>query len=132
MTNTITIELHVPDFEKVKKFYQKLGFVVVREDFDKEGDGYLVLKMRDHVLCFWAGSDIVYNQSYFKKFPKETKRGYGVEIIITVDDIEAHYHNAKKFATIVGDLNLRRWGARDFRVEDPYGYYLRFTEKYTI
>lgn len=128
--NTITLELHVPDFEKVKEYYLKLGFKVVKDERMPDGDGYLVLAMNDHMLCFWSGSDLVYEQSYFKNFPKDTKRGYGVEIIIPIDNIEEYYEKVKEFAHVVGELKPRHWGVKDFRVEDPYGYYLRFTEKY--
>jgi len=128
--NTITLELHVPDFEKVKDFYQKLGFTVTKDEREPGGEGYLVLAMNNHILCFWSGSDLIYEQSYFKQFPKETKRGYGVEIIVLIDNIEAYYEKVRQFATVVGELKERRWGVKDFRVEDPYGYYLRFTQRY--
>jgi predicted enzyme related to lactoylglutathione lyase len=105
--NNVLIELHVPDFERVKDYYGKLGFQVMRETKPEDKNGYLVLKMEDNILCFWAGNESVYEQSYFKRFPKNTRRGYGVEIVLMVADIEAYYHKIKDFANVVAPLALR-------------------------
>ena len=56
------------------------------------------------------------NKSTFKSFPKTLKRGYGVEIVIMVDDIDKLYANAKSFAKVVEELKVRPWGTRDFRI----------------
>lgn len=45
-----------------------------------------------------------------------------------VADIDALYERARPFARIVDELRDRPWGARDFRLEDPFGYYLRISE----
>ncbi len=130
--NDILIELHVPDFELAKEFYGKLGFRVVREKKPEGKDGYLVLKKDSSIICFWPGNELVWQQSYFKNFPKNTKRGYGVEIVIMVEDIEKSYNQAKKFAKVVEELKYRSWGLEDFRIEDPFGFYIRFTQKFNI
>jgi predicted lactoylglutathione lyase len=130
--STIFVELHVPDFKLAKDFYGKLGFTVAREVEPDEEKGYLVLKKDNNILCFWAGNEYIYKQNYFKKFPKDTKRGYGVEIVIMVENIDELYDQAKLFANIVRELQLRPWGARDFRLEDPFGFYIRFTEPYNV
>lgn len=128
--NDVVIELHVPDFEKVKDFYGKLGFEIVWEREPEGFKGYLVMKRENSILCFWAGNDEIYNHPYFKQFPKDTKRGYGVEIVIFVEDIEKFYEEVSKFAKVVEKLTLQPWGDEDFRVEDPFGYYLRFSSPY--
>lgn len=130
--NNVLIELHVPDFEKVKEYYGGLGFEVVRETKPKGKEGYLVLRMEDNILCFWSGNESVYEQSYFRRFPKNTKRGYGVEVVIMVMDVEAYYEKVRDTANIVAKLALRPWGLRDFRVEDPFGYYLRITSVHNV
>ena len=130
--NNILLELHVPDFEKVKEYYEKLGFDIIWERKPEGFKGYLILKMENNILCFWAGNEHVYEQSYFKRFPKDTKRGYGVEIVIMVDDVEAYYSKVKGFANVVEELVLQPWGLKDFRVEDPFGYYLRITTYHNI
>jgi len=131
-TNHLQLELHVPDFKPVKEYYSKLGFKLVWERKPEADKGYLVLKMASTVLCFWPGTEAVFEQTYFKRFPKATVRSYGVELVIMVDDIEAYYNRVKDFANVVEPLVLRPWGSKDFRAADPFGYYLRFTSKHNI
>lgn len=130
--NRLQIELHVPDFDVVLDYYGKLGFKKIGHRSEKTNADYLVME-RDHVvLCFWPGNDSVFNQSYFKNFPPDTKRGYGVELVITVENIDKFYDEVKDFVKIVGEFVKRPWGLKDFRVEDPFGYYIRFTERHDI
>ena len=125
-TNTdVHIELHVPDFKKVIEFYGILEFEVVWID-----ERYLVMKKGDSYINFYEGSERVYRHSYFKDFPNDTKRGYAVEIVIPQDDIDTFYNLVKDKVKVVQSLKLKWWGKRDFRVEDPFGFYLRFTERY--
>ncbi len=94
MKQTLTsthLELHVPDFEKTKEYYMKLGFKVVWERIPEGEKGYLVMQRDQNILCFWPGNEYVYEQPYFKKFSKDTVRGNGVEIVITINDIERFY-----------------------------------------
>lgn len=136
--NNLIIELHVPDLDKVKDFYSKLGFKITMDNKvnDKEL-GYLTMtredELGDTMLNFYGGDDRVYGQSYFKQFPRDTKRAYASEITIVVRDIEAMnklaMENLKEY--IVRPLESKedhnhKW--RDFRMEDPFGFYLRFTE----
>lgn len=130
--NNVMLELHVPDFEKIKDYYTKMGFKVVWERKPEGFKGYLVLKMDDNILCFWAGNESVYKHPYFSKFPHDTKRGYGVEIVILVNDIEKYYSKVKEFANVVEELVEQPWGLKDFRTADPFGYYLRFTTPHNI
>lgn len=126
----VILELHVPDFEKVKDFYGQLGFKVVWERKPEGFKGYLVMKMNDSILCFWAGNENVYYHPYFKRFSKDTKKGYGVEIVVFVNDIEKFYEKTKGFANVVEELVKQPWGDKDFRIEDPFGYYIRISEPY--
>ncbi len=58
-------------------------------------------------------------------------RGIGVEIVIEVDDIDRAYVLAHAEATRhrgqIEPLTDRPWGATDFRLIDPDGYYVRVT-----
>lgn len=130
--NNIQLELHVPDFATVKDFYGKLGFEVVWERQKNDAGDYLVMRHGGTIINFWPGNEQVWEQSYFKRFPKNTKRGYGVEIVYTVDDIKSYYSQVKEFANIVEELKKQPWGRWDFRFEDPFGYYLRVTEPHDI
>jgi uncharacterized glyoxalase superfamily protein PhnB len=113
-------------------FYGRLGFTKVKHNKEAIDPEYLVMQKDGVILNFWSGNDKIWEHSYFKKFPRDSKRGFGLEIIITVDDVETCYQDAKQFATVVSDLKLRPWGLKDFRIEDPFGYYLRITERYDI
>jgi lactoylglutathione lyase len=125
MLTDVYIELHVPDFQKAIQFYSRLGFKLLWRT-----DDYLVMKKKKSVLNFYGGNQKVYSHSYFGRFKKTTKCGYGVEIIIPVDRVERFYNSVRKFAKIVQPLQLKKWGRRDFRVVDPFGFYLRITERY--
>ncbi|KKW42042.1 MAG: hypothetical protein UY92_C0011G0064 [Candidatus Magasanikbacteria bacterium GW2011_GWA2_56_11] len=90
-------------------------------------------EMGDTMLNFYGGDDRVYNQSFFKQFPKDTARGYASEVTIVVKDIDELYQEVseklKKY--IVREIAEKKdhghvW--RDFRMVDPFGFYLRFTE----
>jgi len=131
-TNRIQLELHVEDFEAIKQYYNTLGFSVVWERPPEGFKGYLVLNRGGNILCFWAGNQQVYDQPYFKQFPRDTPRGYGVEIVIIVDDIHSFYEGVKGIANVVEQLSQQPWGLWDFRACDPAGYYLRFTSDHDI
>jgi predicted enzyme related to lactoylglutathione lyase len=124
------VELHVDDFDKVKDFYSRLGFVIAREDLDTGAGGYLVLEREGAVISFWPGSEKVYGQKHFSQFPKDTPRGYGVEVVYMVDDIDTYYEEVKKHVDIAEPLRMRPWGLKDFRFTDPFGFYIRVTTPY--
>lgn len=130
--NSTTVELHVPDFKTAKAFYGKLGFGVVWERKPEGFKGYMVMRMNSNILCFWAGNKNCYKHPYFKKYSSKTKRGYAVEIVLFVKNIKEYYKRVKKFADVVEPLILQPWGEWDFRIVDPFGYYIRFTLPHDI
>ena len=122
----VSVELHVPDFAPVRTFYGRLGFAVVR---DEPGpDGYLVLRHQRNAIAFWPGSDVVRSHPFFSLHPAGTAPGHGVEIIVTTSELDALYERAKDLEAVVEPIVMRPWGVRDFRIADPFGYYLRITE----
>ncbi len=54
--NSTVVELHIPNFEKAKQYYGKLGFKVAWERKPEELKGYLVLKKDNNILTFWGGA----------------------------------------------------------------------------
>jgi uncharacterized glyoxalase superfamily protein PhnB len=125
----IIIELHVPDFDVVKDFYGKLGFKEVWEYPPKGQSGYLVMKRQDSVLAFFCGNEDVYNHSFFKRFPKTTPRGYGTEVCLYISDqpIDQYYQHILETIgkdNIVTPLETKPWGSKDFRMIDPFGFYI--------
>lgn len=135
LTNRIFIELHVPNFELAKDFYSKLGFEVISDDGVVNGLGYFVMERKGTFINFYGGSERVYDQAYFKQFSKNSPKGFEVELTIPVPagEIDEYFAFVKKNApkNVVQNLINKKdrnltW--RDFRVADPFGFYLRFTE----
>jgi len=129
----VILELHVPDFDIVEDFYGKLGFEKVWEYPPKGQSGYLVMKRKDSVLAFFCGNEEVYNHPFFKRFPKITPRGYGVEVCIYISDkdIDTYYNEVlQKIGEkcLVTPLEVKPWGSKDFRITDPFGFYLCIRE----
>ena len=50
--NNTLLEIHVPDFKKVKDYYGKLGFEIVWERPPEGFKGYLVLRMGGECSLF--------------------------------------------------------------------------------
>jgi hypothetical protein len=130
--NKCFAELHVPDFDVVESFYQSIGFDTVwrREPDGKKG--YLVMQLEGNILCFWAGSSDVWSHSFFSKFPQSTPRGYGVELVLQIANLERYYATNGTSMKVVKPLGSQPWGVKDFRIVDPMGFYLRFTEPMNI
>lgn len=138
VTNNLVLELHVPDFSKVREFYALFGFSELWYDPTSGGGsdlGYLVLKREDNLgethLNFYGDKEKVSQHSHFRDFPANTPRGYAVEITIPVSDVESLWNSIKDKLPpnqIAQPLTLKRWNKKDFRVLDPFGFYVRFTE----
>lgn len=136
--NNLIIELHVPELNLSKKFYSKLGFEITMDDLPSDKElGYLTMTRKDSLgntmLNFYGGDERVFNQSFFKQFPKDTKRGYAAEVTIIVENIDKLYKAVEEDLkdNIVRELieledHGHKW--KDFRMVDPFGFYLRFTE----
>ena len=125
MKNATSIELHVKSFKGIREFYKKIGFKII---FDSPGN-YLVLNKGLSILNFWGDNGSYKNQTYFKKYRKNNnKPGYDVEIIIPIKNLNKYYLEIKNKVKVIEELKLKRWGAYDFRIEDPNGFYIRFTE----
>ena len=138
VTNNLVLELHVPDFSKVREFYSIFGFheLLYNSKAGNESDlGYLVITREDNLgethLNFYGDKEKISRHSHFKNFPTDTPRGYAVEITIPVSDVENLWKSVKdklKPEQIAQPLALKRWNKKDFRVIDPHGFYVRFTE----
>ena len=136
--NNLVLELHIPNFQTARIFYGMFGFVEFRYDPQSGGNsdlGYLVLSRNDEIgethINFYGDKDKVSEHSYFKNFPSNTPRGYEVEITIPVSDVKKLWEEVKNKLTekqIAQSLTFKRWNKWDFRVIDPFGFYIRFTE----
>jgi lactoylglutathione lyase len=117
------VELHVANLERSIRFYEALGFRVVRRwmewvRLDRDG-AELVLQGDAYV----RGHD-----HYFTSYIDRSPRGVGVEVTIEVQDVDS-VHAAAQAAglPIVKPIQDRGWKARDFRLADPDGYFIRVT-----
>jgi lactoylglutathione lyase len=125
MKSATSVELHVKSFKGLREYYKNLGFEIL---FDSPGN-YLVLAKGKAIVNFWGDGGMYPEQPYFKKWRKtKGKSGYDVEIIIPVPNIKKYYTEIKEKVKVVEELKHMPWGADDFRIEDPNGFYIRFTE----
>ena len=97
--------------------------------------GYLVLKRKDSLgdtlINLYGDKPEVAKHSHFSQFPETTPRGYEVEITIPVGDVAKLWEEVKERipkGQISQELIEKRWSKKDFRVIDPFGFYIRFTE----
>lgn len=121
------IELHVPDFQAAYDFYRQFQFALRWVD-----DNYMVLARGEHSLCFYGGNPEVAAHSYFGRFSPDTKRGYAVELVLFVIDVKRCFQSLWPTTKVIEPPRQRLWGATDFRVEDPFGFYVRVTEQYDV
>jgi uncharacterized glyoxalase superfamily protein PhnB len=138
IVNNLVLELHVPDFTQAREFYAVFGFKQIMYDPESGGGsdlGYMVLRREDEIgnssINFYGDKEKVSGHVYFKDFPTNTPRGYEVEITIPVSGVEKLWNSVKdkfKPSQIAQPLTLKRWGKKDFRLIDPFGFYVRFTE----
>jgi len=137
--NNLILEMHVPGFKAARDFYRQFGFEEIAYDPISGGGvsdlGYLELKREDALgrtqLNFYGDKDSVARHARFNEFPEDTPRGYAVEITIPVDGVARLWEDVGRHLpteVISQPLVVKRWGKLDFRVVDPYGFYLRFTE----
>ncbi|MFF5211933.1 VOC family protein [Streptosporangium sp. NPDC000396] len=115
----LRIELFVADLVAFLDFYQRvLGFTAVQAD---TGSGYAAVRrdgVRIGAALAWRPVDRA-----ARSVPD------GTEIVIEVDDVRAERDRVIAAGwPLAEDLKLRPWGLTDFRVHDPDGYYLRFTD----
>jgi catechol 2,3-dioxygenase-like lactoylglutathione lyase family enzyme len=123
VSGVTSVELHVADVEASIAFYEALGFRVARrwEDWvrlDRDG-AELVLQGDAYV----RGHD-----HYFTPHIDRSPRGTGVEVTVEVSDVDAvHAAAVAAGLRIVKPIQDRTWKARDFRLADPDGFFIRIT-----
>ena len=66
-------------------------------------------------------------QLYLSLNPTAAKTAGGQQMLICVPGVDAFYEKHKaNGANIISDLEDKPWGIREYTVEDPNGYHLRF------
>jgi lactoylglutathione lyase len=118
-------ELMVSDVQRSLAFYTGvLGFAVERTE-----DGYAALRAGTVRLGVQRQADLGATH-YFRPELESARKGLGVEIVLEVDDVQ-NYAAAVSSAgyPMLGGLKRQAWGATDFRLVDPDGYYVRITSR---
>ncbi len=140
INNNLVLELHIPDFDKARTFYWLFWFEEISYDPTSgwwSDLWYMILWRKDDLwrtmINFYWDKEKVSKHKRFIDFPENTPRWYGVEITIIVSDIEKLWNHIKEKiekSIISQELTLKRWWKKDFRVIDPFGFYIRFTENF--
>ncbi len=116
------VEFFVRDMARSVAFYRALGFEVVREWQD-----WALLDREGARLALQADGYARSHPHYFTPH-LDGPRGVGVEVPVEVGDLDATFAAASAIdGAVVKGITERSWGARDFRVADPDGYFVRFT-----
>ena len=120
ITNNLILELHIPDFDKARRFYEIFGFSQVSYDPTSGGGsdlGYMVIARSDPVgrtlINFYGDKEKVSKHAHFKDFPENTPRGYEVEITIPVEDVE------KLWEHVIKRLDPSQMGQEGFQGHRP-------------
>lgn len=117
MTERLRIELFPADLARALTFYELLGFEVRGRSAGPPAYASVTLGDVRIGLCEAAPVD-----------PAARALPVGTEIVIEVGDIQRRRDEfVGRGLVLAEDLVEREWGLSDFRVIDPDGYYLRFT-----
>lgn len=117
VTASLRIELFPADVDRSVAFYGLLGFEVSGRSAGPPA--YAAVRLGDVRigLCQAAPVD-----------PATRALPVGTEIVIEVDDVQTTRDRVvARGVELAEDLVEREWELSDFRVHDPDGYYLRFT-----
>lgn len=123
---TLWLELFVSDLEKSADFYTRvLGFQRMESAAD-----YIPVRCGSVVIGLGPASKLP-KPHFFNPELMTARRGLGTEIVLEVDDVQSCFDQVKKsgYKKILSSPQVRPWGARDFRLADPDGYYLRITSR---
>lgn len=122
---TLRLELFVTDMQKSIDFYTKvLGFERLKGSLS-----YVPVRSGSVVIGLGPAKGLP-KDHHFNPEVQTARRGLGAELVLEVDDVEAFYQKVKDSGhEILTPLRKRPWGATDFRIADPDGYYLRITSR---
>ncbi|MBB6483004.1 glyoxalase/bleomycin resistance/extradiol dioxygenase family protein [Rhizobium lusitanum] len=121
----LRLELFVADVTASIEFYQQaLSFQVVGETSKQ----YTMLSNGEAIIS--VNKREALGPDHPLRAANGERPGLGVEIVLSVEDLEAAYGAAKTGGHSVSELTLQPWGLRDFRIVDPDGYYIRVTSRH--
>ena len=123
--NKLIPELSVTNIDKSKEFYLKLGFKVM---YERKEDKFAFLELEGNQLMIEEIND---NWNTGKL---EYPFGRGINISMTINDIDKYYQELvnkkiiffKDIMTNEYDVNGKAYLDKEFLIQDPDGYLLRF------
>ena len=125
--NSLIPELSVSNIEKSKKFYENLGFKIIYERIENK---FCFMQIEDNQIMIEEKND---NWSVGKL---EYPYGNGINISMTISDIENMYNELKRKQTdFFIDIKVSEYRVngkiyqdKEFLIQDPDGYLLRFND----
>ena len=123
--NKLIPELSVSNIDKSKEFYLKLGFKVM---YERKEDKFVFLELEGNQLMIEEIND---NWNTGKL---EYPFGRGINISMAINDIDKYYQELvnkkiiffKDIMTNEYDVNGKTYLDKEFLIQDPDGYLLRF------
>lgn len=123
--NKLIPELSVTNIDKSKEFYLKLGFKIM---YERKEDKFAFLELEGNQLMIEEIND---NWNTGKL---EYPFGRGINISMTINDVDKYYQELinknitffKEIMTNEYDVNGKTYLDKEFLIQDPDGYLLRF------
>ena len=123
--NKLIPELSVTDINISKKFYLSLGFHIV---YEREENKFVFIELEGNQLMLEELND------NWDVGPLERPFGRGINISMSVDDVEEMYNRLKQkniqffleLETHSYRVDDRFYQDKEFLIQDPDGYLLRF------
>lgn len=123
--NKLIPELSVTNINKSKEFYLKLGFKIM---YERKEDKFAFLELEGNQLMIEEIND---NWNTGKL---EYPFGRGINISMAINDIDKYYQDLvkkniiffKDIMTNEYDVNGKTYLDKEFLIQDPDGYLLRF------
>lgn len=125
--NRLIPELSVTDIEQSVKFYTDIGFKIM---YERKKDKFCFMQLEGNQLM------IEQINNHWSTGEMERPFGRGINISMTISDIEAYYDTLKKKnIKMFLDLKVSHYEAngvmhddKEFLIQDPDGYLLRFND----
>ena len=126
--NKLIPELTVTNIEKSRIFYENLGFKIM---YERKEDKFIFLELNQNQIMIQEDNDV------WETGPLEYPFGRGINISMEVKDVEKIKQNLLKinyplFQDIkesIYRVNEKEYIDKEFLVQDPDGYLLRFTQE---
>jgi len=124
--NKLIPELSVSDINKSKDFYLKLGFKIKYERIE---DKFIFLEREGNQIMIQEENDT------WNVGDMEYPYGRGINISMSINDVEKMYNELKDKIKMFRELEVHPYRVndkiyedREFLVQDPDGYLLRFND----